>query len=40
MINILTIDGGGIRGLIPAVILDYIEQELQQKLLLHISIWR
>jgi patatin-like phospholipase/acyl hydrolase len=31
MIRILTIDGGGIRGMIPAVILDYIEKELQRK---------
>ncbi len=30
-INILSIDGGGIRGIIPAVILDYIEQGLQKK---------
>lgn len=30
-IRILTIDGGGIRGIIPAVILSYIEQELQRK---------
>ncbi|MDR1346251.1 MAG: patatin-like phospholipase family protein [Bacteroidales bacterium] len=31
MIRILTIDGGGIRGIIPAVILDYMEKELQRK---------
>ncbi len=30
-INILSIDGGGIRGIIPAVVLDYIEQGLQRK---------
>jgi patatin-like phospholipase/acyl hydrolase len=30
-IRILTIDGGGIRGIIPAVILSHIEQELQRK---------
>jgi patatin-like phospholipase/acyl hydrolase len=31
MIRILTIDGGGIRGIIPAVILDYVEREIQRK---------
>ena len=31
MIRILTIDGGGIRGIIPAVILDYIERGIQRK---------
>lgn len=31
-IRILSIDGGGIRGLIPALILDAIEQELRQPL--------
>jgi patatin-like phospholipase/acyl hydrolase len=31
MVKILTIDGGGIRGIIPAVILAYIEKELQRK---------
>jgi patatin-like phospholipase/acyl hydrolase len=31
VLNILTIDGGGIRGIIPAVILDYVEKELQRK---------
>ncbi|MDR2980281.1 MAG: patatin-like phospholipase family protein [Bacteroidales bacterium] len=30
-INILSIDGGGIRGIIPAIILEYMEQELQRK---------
>ncbi len=29
-IRILSIDGGGIRGLIPALVLDAIEQELRQ----------
>jgi patatin-like phospholipase/acyl hydrolase len=31
MINILSIDGGGIRGIIPAVILNYIEERLQER---------
>jgi patatin-like phospholipase/acyl hydrolase len=31
MVKVLTIDGGGIRGIIPAVILDCIEKELQRK---------
>ncbi len=30
-IRILSLDGGGIRGVIPGVILGYIEQQLQQK---------
>jgi patatin-like phospholipase/acyl hydrolase len=30
-ISILSIDGGGIRGIIPAVILNYLEEELQRK---------
>lgn len=30
-VRILTIDGGGIRGIIPAVILNYIEEQLQKK---------
>jgi len=30
-VRILSIDGGGIRGIIPAVILAYIEEELQRK---------
>jgi len=30
-VRILTIDGGGIRGIIPAVILNYIEEQLQEK---------
>ena len=30
-VRILTIDGGGIRGIIPAVILSYIEEQLQKK---------
>ena len=30
-VTILSIDGGGIRGIIPAVILEYIEQSLQKK---------
>ena len=29
--NILSIDGGGIRGIIPAVILNYIEKGLQRQ---------
>ena len=30
-VRILSIDGGGIRGIIPAVILNYIEKELQRR---------
>ena len=30
-VTILSIDGGGIRGIIPAMILDYIEKELRKK---------
>ena len=30
-VRILSIDGGGIRGIIPAVILEYIENELKEK---------
>ena len=30
-VTILSIDGGGIRGIIPAMILDYIERELRDK---------
>ena len=30
-INILSIDGGGIRGIIPAVIVEYIETQLKEK---------
>ena len=30
-VSILSIDGGGIRGIIPAVILNYIEEKLQKK---------
>ncbi|MDR3246356.1 MAG: patatin-like phospholipase family protein, partial [Prevotellaceae bacterium] len=30
-VTILSIDGGGIRGIIPAVILNYIEEGLQRK---------
>lgn len=29
LITILTIDGGGIRGIIPGVILSYLESQLQ-----------
>ena len=32
MYNILSIDGGGIRGIIPAIILNYIEEQLQRRL--------
>ncbi|GHT25104.1 patatin [Bacteroidia bacterium] len=31
MYNILSIDGGGIRGIIPAIILNYIEEQLQKR---------
>ncbi|HEX7757592.1 MAG TPA: patatin-like phospholipase family protein, partial [Niabella sp.] len=30
-ISILSLDGGGIRGIIPGVILTYIEQQLQKQ---------
>jgi patatin-like phospholipase/acyl hydrolase len=30
-IRILSIDGGGIRGIIPATVLNYVEQQLQEK---------
>lgn len=30
LITVLSIDGGGIRGLIPAIILDFLESELQE----------
>ena len=30
-ITILSLDGGGIRGIIPCIILKYIEEQLQQK---------
>ncbi|KAK9053895.1 hypothetical protein SSX86_024970 [Deinandra increscens subsp. villosa] len=30
LITILSIDGGGVRGIIPSVILDFLERELQQ----------
>lgn len=29
LITILSIDGGGIRGIIPATILEYLESQLQ-----------
>ncbi len=29
MVKILSIDGGGIRGILPGVILSYIEEQLQ-----------
>ena len=29
LITILSIDGGGVRGTIPAVILDFLEKQLQ-----------
>ncbi|XAR61860.1 Galactolipase [Bertholletia excelsa] len=32
LITVLSIDGGGIRGIIPAIILDFLESELQKKL--------
>jgi len=28
-ITVLSIDGGGVRGIIPGVILDYLESQLQ-----------
>jgi hypothetical protein len=31
MLTILSIDGGGVRGIIPATILEYLENELQVK---------
>jgi len=31
LITVLSIDGGGIRGIIPGVILDYLESQLQVK---------
>lgn len=30
-VRILSLDGGGIRGIIPALVLEYVEQQLQQK---------
>jgi patatin-like phospholipase/acyl hydrolase len=30
-LRILSIDGGGVRGIIPATILEYLEKELQVK---------
>ncbi|KAJ0925673.1 putative patatin-like phospholipase domain, Acyl transferase/acyl hydrolase/lysophospholipase [Helianthus annuus] len=30
LVTILSIDGGGVRGIIPSVILDFLEHELQQ----------
>lgn len=32
LITILNIDGGGIRGIIPGVILEYLESEIQVSL--------
>jgi hypothetical protein len=32
LVTILSIDGGGIRGIIPAVVLAFLESELQVKL--------
>lgn len=29
LITVLSIDGGGIRGLVPAIILDFLENELK-----------
>jgi patatin-like phospholipase/acyl hydrolase len=37
LITILSIDGGGIRGIIPAVILSFLESELQVLTLDHES---
>lgn len=33
LITVLSIDGGGIRGIIPATILEYLESQLQVKLI-------
>lgn len=36
LITVLSIDGGGIRGLIPATILDFLESQLQVRIILEL----
>lgn len=38
LITILSIDGGGIRGIIPAKILEFLESELQVSIILLIKL--
>ena len=38
LITILSIDGGGIRGVIPGTILSFLESELQVKLVAFVCI--
>jgi patatin-like phospholipase/acyl hydrolase len=35
MITILSIDGGGVRGIIPAAILEFLEEKLQVMILIY-----
>ena len=40
LITVLSIDGGGVRGIIPGVILAYLESQIQvQYILLKTSSW-
>lgn len=39
VVTVLSIDGGGIRGLIPAAILDYLESELQVEFCCRINLF-
>lgn len=39
-VTILSIDGGGIRGILPGVILAYIEKQLQEKTMLFRQGWK